>query len=141
MSTDPNLSIEIDHDVAEVGGAFRCAVRRSPVDGEINDKTFGKARSVRLSLRMYTEGRGNEDQERYALTEFPIDEYGMATGIANLVVPAEAPVSYDGQLIRVRYEIEARTDLHLARDQRSSAEVLVVPRGGLGAYRRPHPLR
>lgn len=137
---DPNLAIRLDHDVAEVGGSFRCSLRRSPADGETNDKTVGKVRAVRIVLRMRTEGRGNTDRRDFETHEIPVDEYGMATADLELAVPTDAPISYDGSLIRVLWEIEARTDLKLMGDQRSSVSVLVVPTGGLGAYDRAHPM-
>lgn len=140
MSYDPNLSIEIEHDIAEVGDAFACTVRRSPSDGETNAKTVGQVRAVQIALVMTTEGRGDVDSERIGETSLPVDEYGMASGVVHLVVPATAPISYDGALLRIVYRIEARTDIRLGRDQHSSAEVLVVPVGGAGVYRRPHPL-
>ncbi len=140
MSYDPNLSIEIEHDIAEVGDAFTCTIRRSPSDGETNAKTVGQVRAVQIALVMTTEGRGDVDSERIGETSLPVDEYGMASGVVHLVVPATAPISYDGALLRIVYRIEARTDIRLGRDQHSSAEVLVVPVGGAGVYRRPHPL-
>ncbi len=140
MNYDPNLSIEIEHDIAEVGGSFVCTVRRSPTDGETNAKTVGQVRAVQIALVMTTEGRGDVDSERIGENSLPVDEYGMADGVVNLAVPTDAPVSYDGALIRVVYRIEARTDIRLGRDQQSSAEVLVVPVGGAGVYRSAHPL-
>lgn len=137
---DPNLTIQLEHDVAETGGVFSCVVDRSPTDGEVNDKTIGQVRSVRIALRMYTEGRGTEDREDYVTETLPVDEFGMTSSRVELRVPSDAPISYDGTLIRVRWLIEARTDIKLATDQRSSVPVLVVPEGGLGVYTRPHPL-
>ena len=141
MSTpDPSLSIRLEHDVAEVGSSFLCSVKRSPSDGETNEKTFGQVRAVRIALRMTTEGRGDEDRKDYATQELEVDDYGMASGQVRLNVPSNAPISYDGALIRVRWHIEARTDIKFSADQKSSAPVLVLPAGGLGVYTRPHPL-
>ena len=137
---DPNLVIRLEHDIAEVGGIFRCDVTRSPTDGERNDKAIGQVRAVRIRLHRTTEGRGTVAAADAATVELPVDEFGMASGQIELPVPPDAPISYDGMLIRVRWEIEARTDLRLQVDQTSSAEVLVVPRGGLGRYDRAHPL-
>lgn len=139
-SHDPNLAIRLEHDVAEVGSSFLCSVKRSPSDGESNDKTVGQVRAIRISLRMTTQGRGDTDQEDYATAELEVDEYGMAAGDVRLHIPSNAPISYDGELIRVLWQIEARTDIKFGVDQRSSAPVLVVPIGGVGVYSRPHPL-
>lgn len=135
---DSNLAIALSHDVAEVGGTFVCELKRRPNDGESNES--GKVRAVRVTLRMTTEGRGSEDREDHVMKEVPVDEFGMASARIELAVPIDAPISYDGSLIRVMWQIEARTDVALARDQYSVAPVLVVPRGGLGVYARPHPL-
>ncbi len=137
---DPNLAIEIQHDIAEVGSSFECVITRSPVDGETNTKVVGQIRAVRISLRFYTEGRGDTDQKTVEEAELPVDQYGMAKGTIRLTVPIKGPISYDGPHIRVRWEIVAQTDIKFGIDQKSSAEVLVVPRGGLGTYDRPHPL-
>lgn len=135
---DTNLAIKLANDVAEVGGIFRCELKRRPNDGESNEN--GKVRAVRLTLRMRTEGRGSEDRTDYVTEEIPVDEFGMASAKIDLIVPSNAPISYDGSLIRVLWQIEARTDVALARDQFSVAPVLVVPVGGLGVYSGPHPL-
>lgn len=140
MAHDPNLLIQIEHDIAEIDGTFLCTVSRSPTDGESNNKVIGQVRAVRIALIMETEGRGTTNTERYGETTLPVDEYGMAQGTVHLTVPNDAPISYDGSLLRIGYRIEARTDVKLGRDQVSSAEVLVVPIGGLNTYSRPHPL-
>ncbi len=137
---DQNLAIHLEHDIAEVASSFLCSVKRSPSDGETNEKTLGQVRAVRIALRMTTEGRGDEDRQDFATQELPVDDYGMASGEVRLHIPANAPISYDGALIRVRWHIEARTDIKFGIDQESSVTVLVVPAGGLGVYTRPHPL-
>jgi hypothetical protein len=139
-SYDPNLEIHLQSDIAEVGGHFICDVKRSPSDGEANDSTFGQVRAVRIRLTMFTEGRGDVDTKDHANAQLPVDEYGMTSGQVRLDIPTDAPISYDGSLIRVRWYIEARTDIAMKRDQKSSANVLVLPVGGLGRYTYPHPL-
>jgi len=65
----------------------------------------------------------------------------MASGRVELQVPPIGPISYDGYFIRVKWQLSARTDIKLAIDQLTEAEVLVVPQGGLGLYGQAHPLR
>lgn len=137
---DPKLSLEIRSGIAEVGTAFVCKVSRSPVDGELNRRGIGKVRAVRVSLNYTTEGRGDTDRREVDTVEIAVDEFGMARGEIALTIPPKGPISYDGQLIVVRWYIEARTDIAMQLDQRSSAEVLVVPKGGVDRYHRPHPL-
>ncbi len=140
-SADPNLSIQIEHDIAEVGSFFACTVSRSPTDGVTNEPGRGQVRGVRIELGWSTEGRGDTDSDTVASLVIPVDEFGMANARVELPVPANGPISYDGALIRVRWELSAQTDIKLGVDQRSSAEVLVVPARGLGTYDRAHPLR
>lgn len=137
---DEQLRIELQHDIAEVGGRFVGHLQRSPADGASNDREIGRVRGVRVSLKMTTEGRGDTDSMEVAEVAAAVDEYGMASQQFELEVPLDVPVSYDGRLIRVRWQIEARTDRKLAVDAIAASEVLVVPRGGLGHYDRPHPL-
>lgn len=140
MGTDPNLTVSLDHDIAEVGGRFTGSISRAPVDGETNDQTLGKVRAVRIALNYATSGRGDVDSKSYATVEFSADEYGLISSEFSLRVPADGPISYDGGLIRVAWFIEARTDRQLATDDKLSIDVLVIPRNGSGYYDRPHPI-
>jgi len=140
MSTDPNLTVSLDHDIAELGATFRGSISRAPIDGQTNDQTLGKVRSVRIALNYATSGRGDVDSESYAMVEFPVDEYGLVSAEFALTVPKDSPISYDGGLIRVGWFIEARTDRQLATDHKLSIDVLVIPHNGSGYYDRPHPI-
>jgi hypothetical protein len=71
---------------------------------------------------------------------FDLEAHGGLNAAFSLLVPATSPVSYDGTLMRVMYEIEARVDLKFARDEKSAHQDLVIPVGGMGVYNRPHPL-
>jgi hypothetical protein len=140
MGTDPNLTVSLDHDIAEIGATFRGLISRAPVDGETNDQTLGKVRAVRIALNYATSGRGDVDSKSHAMVEFPVDEYGLVSAEFSLAVPADGPISYDGGLIRVGWFIETRTDRQLASDDKLSIDVLVIPRNGSGYYDRPHPI-
>lgn len=140
MSTDPNLTVSLDHDIAELGATFRGSISRAPIDGQTNDQTLGKVRSVRIALNYATSGRGDVDSKSYAMVEFPVDEYGLVSAEFALTVPKDSPISYDGGLIRVGWFIEARTDRQLATDHKLSIDVLVIPHNGSGYYDRPHPI-
>ena len=132
------LGVELDSFVEEVGGVFTGRVSRlADADGTSSES---KARAVRMELRYWTEGRGDTDNMVISNVEFPIEPHGGLQADFRLAVPQGAPISYDGSLIRVLYEIEARVDLKLARDPKVTRAVLVVPVGGLGTYDRPHPL-
>lgn len=140
MGTDRNLTLELDSDIVEVGGAFTGRISRAPVDGQQNDQTMGKVRAVRISLSYRTEGRGDVDTKTFGVIEVPVDEYGIASEEFALRVPANGPISYDGVLIRTGWFVEARTDRKLATDDKLTADVLVIPTNGTGYYDRPHPI-
>lgn len=137
---DPQLQVELINDVAEVGGYFSGHITRSPVDGARNTPGRGHVRAVRVRLHMFTEGRGDKDSWHSNEIEAPVDEHGMTSAPFEIPVPSGAPISYDGSLVRVRWQMEIRTDRKMALDSVLSTEVLVVPHGGMGLYTRPHPL-
>lgn len=130
------LSMELDDEVAVVGGIFSGKLIREP-DGM---EKGPMARAVRLSLKFFTEGRGDKDQKTLHTIEFPLGDDGRLDAPFSFDVPSDGPISYDGSLIRVVWEIEARIDLKLARDPKTERTVLVVPEGGGGLYQTPHPL-
>lgn len=132
------VGLELDEQVCEVGGRFTGRlIRQADADGISNDS---RARSIRLVLRVYTSGRGDTDRRDISTLTFDLEAHGGLNADFSLTVPADSPVSYDGSLMRIMYEIEARIDLKLARDEKYARQVLVVPEGGLGVYDRPHPL-
>lgn len=132
------LQLDLDNVVAECGGSFSGRIRRTPdADGE---SSSSRARAVRIVLRYYTEGRGDRDDRDVSRLEIDLEPHGgLDTGFVLDMAP-DVPVSYDGRMLRVLYEIEARVDVKFARDPTVDRSVLVVPRGGLGLYDRPHPL-
>lgn len=139
-SPDPLLSYKLASYVAEVGDAFHLSLSRSPADGSMNDKMVGKVRSVRVELGFETEGRGDTDRSTIARFEMPIDRFGMGSADVRIDVPHNAPISYDGHLIRVRYNLHIRTDLSASIDHATDVPVLVVPVGGATTYQSAHPL-
>lgn len=132
------MGLELDDLVCPVGHRFSGRlIRQADADGVT---TTSKARAVRLVLRMYTEGRGDVDRSEISSCTFDLEPHGGLSASFSLSVPATSPISYDGTLMRIKYEIEARVDLKLARDDKYARQVLVVPEGGMGVYDRPHPL-
>ncbi len=139
-SQDPLLSYTLATEVAEVGSGFHISISRSPADGETNDKTFGKARSVRVELRYETDGRGDRDSGKFGSYEVPLDRFGMGSADLFVEIPPDAPISYDGVLMRIQYVLRIRTDLQISIDHGIDLDVVVAPTGGAGTYRYPHPL-
>ena len=101
---------------------------------------IGKVRSLRIELEYKTSGRGDEDSKKVHTSEVPIDRFGMGAADLRIEVPPDSPISYDGQLMRVHYEIHIWTDIQAQIDHGSDIAVLVVPIGGATSYQRPHPL-
>lgn len=133
-----SIQLEFDELVAEVGSAITGQVSRTPdADGVTSES---RARAVRLTLRLRTEGRGDTDTRTIGTSEFALEGHGGLTASFSLPVPASSPISYDGSLMRVMYEVEARVDIKLARDPKIKRVVLIVPVGGWATYDRPHPL-
>ena len=132
------VRLDLDDLVAEVGTGFTGRVHREPdADGVTSES---RARAIRLMLRLRTEGRGDTDTKPITTCEFDVESHGGLSASFELAVPTGVPISYDGSLIRVIYEIEVRVDIKLARDPKVERLVLVVPRGGKQLYDRPHPL-
>lgn len=87
---------------------------------------------VKVELAFATEGRGSVDRGVVAGAEREF--HGDPTMVPpwfefELTVPDDAPVSYDGNLIRVVWRVEARLDVAWARDPKTHVEVRVLPRG------------
>lgn len=139
-NVDPLVSYQLASHVAEVSGAFHITVSRSPADGASNEAQMGKVRGLRVHLEYETEGRGDRDSREYSETTVPIDRFGMGRADITLEVPFNAPISYDGHLLRVKYEIVVVTDRQRAFDYALKIPVVVAPVGGASTYQRPHPL-
>lgn len=132
------LELELDSEMCEVGGQLTGRlIRHADADGAVEES---RARSIRLGLHMHTAGRGDTDRSEVVSLIFDLEAHGGLHADFVLLVPANVPVSYDGSLMRIMYDVQARVDLKLARDEKFSRPVVVVPEGGLGVYDRPHPL-
>ena len=131
-------SVELDDWFAEIGGRVQGRVLLPGAEGI--DSTTERIREVRVSLRYETDGRGDRDRWTGPAQSFDVNIDGSLYGTFALDVPTGSPISYDGSLFRVRWFVEARTDLRLRIDRKTSVEFVVIPGGGRGHYRQPHPL-
>ena len=138
---DEHLQLTLQNDMSEIGGVFRGRLVRVGDMDDLAEDSESRVRAVRLRLHYKTEGRGDTDSKTIETHEFPADEYGAVNADFELAIPDDGPISYDGQLIRVLWEIEARVDIKMRRDKRTTAAVLVLPTNGWGLYNLPHPLR
>lgn len=137
--TEHGIGIELDENIAEVGAPLSGRILRHPDADGITAKS--KAREIRLSLQYETSGRGSTDAKAVSTQHIACDSHGGVNASFSFTVPSDGPISYDGSLIRIRWSIEARLDLKLARDPKLEVPVLVIPRNGTGVYNGPHPLR
>lgn len=130
------LTAGITEDIAEVGSAFTGEVHR-----DLDTGSSTPIRGVRILLRLRVSGQGDTDDRDVSGLEIETDDNGRISNRFELPVPVDGPVSYEGRLMRVQWSIEVRIDVKRRRDSAFEFPVLVVPRGGYGAYTGAHPLR
>jgi hypothetical protein len=118
------INIELRDAVVALGGTVRGQVQWDP-DAKPPE-------SVTVELRFRTEGRGTEDGRVVAGTErtFSGDPTMTAPWLEfEFEVPADAPITYEGNLIRIIWEVEAGLDVPWARDPKASVGLTVLPLG------------
>ena len=119
------FEIAIDNSVVECGGV---------VHGTVTWSVDQPPRSVRVRAAFSTSGDGGRSDTGGG---DPVTFDGAAgTGVFAVVVPAEGPMSYAGEQVAVAWVIEARADLKRERDPIETAEITVLPQGGLGLWAR-----
>ena len=116
------ISINLDEEVVRIG---------DQVSGTASWTVDSKdPKAVTATLRWYTEGRGDQDRDEVDSVTQKLD--GPAAGLRSLVfslrVPDDAPVNYDGMLIRIRWEVNIELDIPWGRDHDHQSEVWVLPR-------------
>lgn len=84
--------------------------------------------AVRIELRWRTEGRGDRNSgvgavHRHGPEQGPIPPQLEAA----LRVPGDGPVSYDGQMIRVIWEVRAVLEMRLRTDPSAAVPLQVLP--------------
>ena len=113
------IVLETDRRVAVVGDVVRARASWQ----------HGKApKEVRVELRWYTEGRGTRNRGVVDRVVHTADAGPIPPVIeAVLTVPREGPVTYDGSMIRIRWEVHATVDVAWARDPDQSVPLVVRP--------------
>ena len=88
-------------------------------------------KKLTVEMRWFTEGRGDVDSGRAGSLEWAPEQIGGIPPAVDFqfTVPPHGPVSYAGQLIRVRWAVTARLHLAWKSDPRHEVflEVLPVP--------------
>lgn len=82
-------------------------------------------RPVAVVLRYRTQGRGDTDSAVVARAELGVAESGQAR--FHLDVPIAGPVSYNGQLVRLLWQVAVQ--IPAGRGGIATAELTVAPRG------------
>ena len=131
-----SASFSLDGWLAEVGGAFQGRIAYHPRADQA-----GRATGIRLRLAYRTSGVGAAVHRVVAEQRWTI-EPGVPFGTPFLVgVPGLEPISYDGQLLSIQWEMEVTATRPWRADHSVTALVLVVPVGGAALYRTAHPYR
>jgi hypothetical protein len=122
------LHVRVDTPVVECGGE---------VVGTVGWTVAGDGhRGLRLELRYRTEGRGDRDSASPVRLALPAQPSGSMP--FRLAVPQGGPISYQGKLIRVIWEVALVVDRPLQSDDVEAVPVTVFPRGGLALWAQHH---
>lgn len=132
----PNLSFSLDGWLAELGGVFQGTAVYKPSAGE-----SGRATGIRVRLVYDAYGAGGTLHQVAVEQRWTIKPGSTFVTAFAVGVPGTEPVSYDGQLITIRWQLEVAATRPWRPDHTVVADVLVVPVGGLSVYRSAHPYR
>ena len=80
-------------------------------------------RKIEVACRWRIEGRGRSREEVVGSTESQ-----AMTVPFDFEIPKEGPLTYDGKLLRIIWEVAANADLPMARDESDVATFTVVAR-------------
>lgn len=125
------IEIEVPQPVVEVG---------QKLHGRLvwTAEQQAKPKHVKVALGWRTEGRG--DVDRKTTTELKLEAGSVSAGDRTVfpfefLLPNEGPISYDGSLLRILWEITVLVDLPglFARDEKYQLAIRVLPRGGIDA--------
>ena len=139
LMTDQALIVRLSTTTTCPGDVFDAELE--PRDLE----TLGGARSVVIELVCHHDCRKVDvpsSRLSYARQSVELHNGEPATRSVQIEVPDDAPISFNGKLIRNQWSVEVRLDIARARDVHlANLGVLVVPRNGSERWTSPHPLR
>lgn len=118
------IEIEVSPDRVALGDTVEAIVSWE-ADGRAPD-------AVEIEIGWLTEGRGTENRGTVARTSIeidPDDPFMPPWTRFSAVIPDDAPVSYDGALIRIRWGVHVRLDIPWAVDEKAGREFWVEVRG------------
>lgn len=118
------ITIALESERVEAGQSLQARIEWSCTDG----------RPTRLESTLYwfTEGRGDTDGRRIHTETLPIEE-GQMTGWTQIDVrvPEDGPISYDGTLLKILWEVRSDLKVDRGSDERAVERVTVQPRSGM----------
>jgi hypothetical protein len=120
------IEVRLDHRVVECGGT---------VAGTVRWTGNRRGEPIVATLRYGVSGRGDPDGAEVARVHVGLDEAGQA-GL-RLEVPTQGPVTYNGQLLRVRWQAMVFGRGGSRRKMNPSlvmVEVIVVPQGWMSVH-------
>ena len=117
------LTIQLDNMTFTVGGRVSGSALWTP-------NTTVTPRQIRVSAIWKTEGRGDKSTgtaDELRLEPGPQGFTPPVTIPFALYLPADGPISYDGKILRIMWQIVARIDLPWAKDEIAEQPFRVVP--------------
>ena len=117
----PQAQLQLNRTAAECGGA---------VTGDASWWGNGAYRPIEVVLRYRTEGRGDADAA--VVSRWVVGNTDTGRGRFLLDVPSDGPVTYDGQLLRLLWQVSVTISgggPFRRTKPLSVAAVIVVPRG------------
>lgn len=99
------------------------------VRGHVEWQADKTPQALDIRLRWVTAGRGTTDSGVAAShTAGPDQPGGLPPAVPfAFTVPVEGPCTYDGRLLRIRWEVHARLRLPWSRDEQEAAVLVVRP--------------
>lgn len=134
--TEGQLAVEVDPGPWPEPEHAHCWPVRATVTGMVSwdSPKPTKIRSLTVELRWRTEGRGDTDQASAARQELAKGQLppGQHRWPFQLALPPEGPITYEGHLIRIIWELRAFLDVARGPDLEFTVPVTVLPDYDLG---------
>lgn len=117
------IDIQISQTQIEIGEQVKAQVSWQ-VDGRQPD-------GVTIEVGWRTEGRGTVNEGvvgKHAVEISDDDSFAAPWKGIETTIPLDAPVSYDGDLIRILWAVHVRLDIPWAKDEKAEEQFRVLPR-------------
>jgi len=102
------------------------------VHGSVEWRSSGTVpRAIIIAAQWRTEGRGDVSRGKAGEMRAPYDPSSPLSGVPipfAFTIPAEGPVSYDGNMLRIIWEITAQADLPMMPDEKGALAFRVAVR-------------